>query len=394
MTLNVLFVDDEPNVLSGLRRMMRPMRHEWDMTFATSGREALDVLGNGPNDLVVVTDLLMPGMDGVELLREIKRCRPQAVRIILSGHASTQIRLESLGVTHQFFTKPCEPKVLSEAIEAVRALQAVLAHEGLRAVVGAIDKLPSLPKLYQDIIYEIGSERGSIRRVGQIIAADVAMTAKILQIINSAFFGLPNHIATAEEAATLLGMNVVQGLVLSAHVLAEFEQKTSDLDLAAVQRHGERTGALARRIAEAEGVGEAIADKALMAGMLQDVGRLVLAVHPDRFYGMVDPMMRERSIADWEAENTIFEAAHPEVGAYLLGVWGLPHDIVEAVAYHHQPGRSVGTHFRPLTAVHVANALLEDPVGAEGRPRALDLAYLQRLGVAGRIPEWQALLAE
>lgn len=393
MTIRVLFVDDEPNVLAGLRRTLRPMRHRWEMGFACGGHEALSLLQDDPSDIVIVSDLRMPGMDGVELLTEVKKRHPQAVRIILSGHAGMDTLLGSVGVTHQFLTKPCEPKVLTEVIEGVRALRKLLASEELRTLIGGIDSLPSLPKLYADIMHEIGSDRGSIRRVGEIIATDIAMTAKILQIINSAFFGMTSRVATPEEAATLLGMDVIRGLVLSTQVFSGFEKKTPGLDLGAVQRSSEKAGVLARRIAAAEGVDPAVGDAALMAGMVQDVGRLVLASHPDRSYEKVTLSMRTQSIADWEAENTIFGSAHPEAGAYLLGVWGLPHEIVEAVAYHHCPARSGSSDFSPLTAVHAANALLEDP-GADGRPRGLDLRYLERLGLADRVPAWREISAE
>jgi HD-like signal output (HDOD) protein len=305
-----------------------------------------------------------------------------------------EVLLESVGVTHQFLAKPCDPKLLTEVIERVKALRTLLADEELRTLVGGIDKLPSLPKLYADIVEEIGSDRGSIRRVGEIVATDIAMTAKLLQVVNSAFFGLTNRVATAEEATTLLGMDVIRGLVLSAQVFSQFKRTASGLDLAAVQRGSERAGALARRIAAAEGATPEVCDKALMAGLLQDVGRLVLASHPSRDYGQVAALMRAQSNADWEAENAVFGSAHPEVGAYLLGVWGLPHEIVETAAYHHCPSKSVGASFGPLTAVHAANAVLEDRGGVGGDPAGLDLEYLERLGLAGRVAAWRDLDAD
>ena len=386
----ILFVDDEPNVLQGLQRMLRPLRREWDMAFVAGGSEALQTLEGNPCD-IIVSDMRMPGMDGVLLLGEVKRCYPESIRIALSGHSEMEMLCECTRVTHQYLAKPCDPEMLKTTVDRAIGLQALLSDDKFRKLVANIDSLPSLPKLYTEIMEELSSEDGSIGRVAEIIAKDVGMTTKVLQVVNSAFFGLVTHVASPAQAAMMLGVDTIRGLVLSSKVFSQFEQDKSGLDLAAVQHFSERSGALARRIAMAEGQPTKTCDHALMAGMLQDVGQLVLANHLPGEYAEV---ARAASASDWEAEQAIFGCSHMEVGAYLLGIWGLPNPIVEAVAHHHCPGQSVGNDFSPLTAVHIANVLLRDGGGDSAETPGLDLDYLQRLGLHERLPVWRELYAE
>ncbi len=107
-----MFVDDEPRVLEGLKRMLRPKRNEWQMTFVGSAQAALDALKAEPCE-VVVTDMRMPGMNGAELLEVVQREYPDTIRLILSGQAETESVMKALGVSHQFLSKPCDAEILT-----------------------------------------------------------------------------------------------------------------------------------------------------------------------------------------------------------------------------------------------------------------------------------------
>ncbi len=111
----VLFVDDEPKVLAGLQRMLRPLRHEWRMTFAAGGAEALAMLERGPFD-VLVTDMRMPGIDGPQLLEEVRRRFPHVLRIALTGQYHGDAVQRSAALAHYHLAKPCDPDMLKEAI--------------------------------------------------------------------------------------------------------------------------------------------------------------------------------------------------------------------------------------------------------------------------------------
>ncbi len=391
MKKRILFVDDDPNVLQGLRRMLRTMRHEWSMEFAASGRDALEILEQVPFD-VVVTDMRMPGMDGAALLTEVMKRYPQIVRIVLSGQSDEDTILRSVGPAHQYLSKPCDADRLKATVGRACALRDLLGDGSLKRLVSQMETLPSLPSTYVELMDVLRSGKASMVEVGEIISKDIGMSAKVLQLVNSAFFGLPRHVSSPTEAAVLLGIDTVKALVLSVHVFSQFDpEKLQSFSIPALQRHSLATAALAKAIAEAENLDPMFRDHAFMAGLLHDSGKLILAANlPDR-YKAAFAQASEHQVPLHDAERPIFGATHAEVGATLLGLWGLPDAIVEAVAYHHSPAECVGNSFSPLTAVHVADALEHGRQEAGLSASLLDDEYLDRIGVADRLPVWQNL---
>ncbi len=389
---SILFVDDEPSILQGLQRMLRPMRREWDMTFCPGGQEALRAMAEEPFD-VVVTDMRMPGMDGAALLTEVSRQHPQVVRIVLSGQSSKEATLKSVGVAHQFLAKPCDPEKLKQTVNQAFALRDLLSDETLKQALSRLNSVPSVPALYTEIMEELKYPDASVKRIGDIVAEDPGMTAKILQLVNSAFFGLPRQVSSPAQAASLLGTETIRALVLSIDVFSQFEGAAVEgLAPESVQKHCAETAAIARQIATVEKATIEIVDASFMAGFLHDVGKLILAQNMSDQYREVMVHMREKGVPLCEAERAVLGATHAEVGAYLLGLWGLPESMVEAAAFHHCPSKSFGDSFVPLTAVHVANALAHGRY-SEDRAAAveeLDLDYLNQLGLADRVPVWQA----
>ena len=392
----ILFVDDEPNVLEGLRRMLRPMRKEWEMAFAPGGEEALATLAEKHFD-VVVSDMRMPGMDGAQLLSEVKRRYPQIVRIVLSGHSEQEMVLRSIGPAHQYLAKPCDSERLRDVIRRACALRDLLGEDSLRKLVSQMSTIPSLPQTYTEIIEELQSPDASIKRIGQIVSKDVGMTAKVLQLVNSAFFGLRNHVSDPSQAASFLGVDTLKALVLSVHIFAQLDSaKIKRFCLNTLWNHSVATGALAKRIAAAEGCTGQFCDDALIAGLLHDAGKIVIAANlPERYSGVL-ASTEDEGLKLWEAGRQFLMNMHAEVGAYLLGLWGLPDPIVEAVAFHHHPNKSAGMGFTPLIAVHAASAIdhEHDPTREGLETNRLDAEYLARFGLADRLPAWRDLYAE
>ncbi|MEL7448958.1 MAG: response regulator [Pseudomonadota bacterium] len=389
--MRVVFVDDEENILSGLKRMLRVKRREWDMAFAQSADAALEMMAVEPFH-VIVSDMRMPGKDGVALLTEVMEKYPDTIRIALSGHADMEMILESVRATHQYLAKPCDAETLIATIDGARKLQDMLRNEKLKKLVSRMDRLPSLPSLYLEVMSEI-REGGSLAKIGKIIAKDVAMTAKVLQLVNSAYFGLRRHIESPAQAATLLGLDVIRSLVLSTKVFSNFEQKNPALDLQALWSHSSKVGSLAKEIAIAEEASGKVRDNALMAGMLHGVGKLVLGAGLPEEYRKVAEVMKEKGLTEAEAEREVLGSNQAEVGAYLLGMWGLPNPIVEAVAYHQRPGAAGGDRFSVLTAVHAADAIVRAN-GAGDVPPDVDMEYLARLGLESRVAQWTTLWQE
>jgi HD-like signal output (HDOD) protein len=386
----ILFVDDEQLVLKGLQRMLRSMRHEWEMHFVTSGQAALDIIDRHPID-AVVTDMQMPGMDGVQLLTEMMKRRPDIVRIILSGQMDQDMILQTVRSAHQHLAKPCDADLLKSTLAQAFALRDILVDDSLKKLVSRIESLPSLPSLYLEIMEELHSANTSFRKVGDIIAKDVGMTAKILQMVNSAFFGLRRQIASPQEAVSYLGLETVKSLVLTAKIFSQFDpKKISGFSLDDLWNHSVLTGIFAKIILQMENQRRESINDAYMAGMLHDLGKLVLVQNLRDGYqqALTDARQSERCL--WEIENELFGTTHAEIAAYLMGLWGLKYPVVEAIAFHHDPRRSPQP-MGILAAVHTADALANDLASAESNPPShVDMTYLTDLKVIGSLQDWQS----
>ena len=392
----VVFVDDAPEILKHLQRTLAPMQSEWTMEFFTSAKSALAAMGEAPCD-VVVSDMTMPGMDGAQFLTEVRKVCPQTIRIVLSGDQSPVNYLRSVSVAHRFLQKPVDAETLKATIAQAEALRAVLANPALRTLVSEIKSLPSLPSIYQDLMHEMQGAQASLKKASRIVARDLGMVTKILQLVNSAFFGLRTHVSDPEQAVALLGFETIKSLVLSSQVFAQFDQaRLPAFSLEELWRHAMLTATCARRIAKEAGASQQVIDEAFTAALLHDVGVLVLVANRPDDYAKVLELMRERHMPDWAAERDIFGADHAHVGAYLLGIWGLGDGIVEAVAFHQHPGDYQASGFHAVTAVHVGNALAETQANADagtGDVLSLDQSYLARENFLAFIPRWRELCA-
>ncbi|MEQ1604115.1 MAG: response regulator [Pyrinomonadaceae bacterium] len=385
--INVLFVDDEPNILSALQRMLRGQRSEWQMSFASSGEEALNILAETDVD-VIVSDMKMPGMDGAELLEKVSELHPHIVRVILSGYSEKEGSIRSVGSAHQYLSKPCDPEVLKTTIASVCAQRELLTDQTLRRLVSQLPSIPSLPGIYVELVDELGKPDCSTRRIAETIRKDIGMTVKILQIVNSAFFGLARPVSDARTAVEFLGLDTISGLTLGVGVISQFEQRAPGAMFGELWAHSMSVGVAASNIAAIEKSN--CGSDAFTAGLLHDVGRIILAVNlPDDYRSACD-LSESEHISMVDAETQIFGATHADVGAYLLGLWGLPGEVVRAVASHHSPSALPGEKFTALTAVHAANGILRRSHSEEdGCDTKLNLDYLSQVGLVERLPVWR-----
>lgn len=390
MMVNILFVDDEPNILDGLQRMLRPMRHEWEMSFALGGSLALSLIREKKID-IVITDMKMPGMDGAELLQKISEEYPHIIRIILSGYSEREMIMRTVGTAHQYLSKPCEADVLIGTIKRVCALRNLLTDNNLRQLVSQLPTVPSLPLLYTELIDELAKTEPSTKKVGDVIKSDIGMTVKILQIVNSAFFGLRRTISDSTQAVEFLGLDTISSLTLGLGVISQFQPKMSADFFAQIWASSTSVGIMANKIANCEN--RLVAKDAFTAGLLHDIGKVVLAVNlPDKYKSIQD-ISESENISQIEAQKRVFGATHAEVGAYLLGLWGLPLPVVDGVAFHSKPNESNSDSFTAVTAVHAANAIQRVLVGdnASDEEPDVDVEYLGKLGLVDRIPIWQQI---
>lgn len=396
MPKSLLFVDDEPKVLQGLQRQLRAMRQQWDMHFMEGGAQALDYMSKAPVD-VIVTDMMMPGMDGAQLLNEVSQTYPNTVRLVLSGHADREAILRLVGPAHQYLSKPCNAEELRTAIARALTMRDLLANERLKEVASRIRCLPSLPTLLVELTTEFNRDDPSIDRITEIIGKDLGMTTKILQLVNSAFFGLPKPATNIMDAVVYLGLSTLRGLVLTLRIFSQFDPRlTAQFPIQKVVEHCWATGVLARRIAQAENTDAKVTDQCFLAGLLHDLGYLILAEGLGEQYSDILRKARSTGHAVVEIEQAELGATHAEVGAYLLGLWGLPVPIVEAVALHHRPAAAQTEGFSPLIAVHAANSLVHDivPNGVDSADVPLDASWLATLGFETSVERWRVLCSE
>ena len=220
----VLFVDDEPRILEGLRRMLRSQRHDWELAFAPGGETALALMEASPFD-VIVSDMRMPGIDGAALLCRVREKYPQVVRIVLSGHTELSTALRVVPIAHQFLAKPCDAQMLRVAIERACHLRALLSDEHIRRTVAALGDLPSLPRTYEALTQALADPDTSLQKVAKIIEQDVGISAKVLQLVNSAFFGVSHSMTNIQSAVSYLGINTLKSLVLSVEIFRAFQPK-------------------------------------------------------------------------------------------------------------------------------------------------------------------------
>jgi HD-like signal output (HDOD) protein/CheY-like chemotaxis protein len=388
---HILFVDDEPDVLQGLQRVLMDRIDDWDMQFVDNGKEALEILARQHID-VIISDMRMPGLDGASLLHQVHERHPDVVRIILTGHSGMEATLRAMPVAHSFLTKPCQPGMLEETVSRAFDLQQLLNGDELRKIAGGVDKLPVQPEVYNQLTRALMDPKADINRVAKIVTKDLGLCSKLLHLTNSAFFGFSRKFSTAEQAVSFIGLRMIREVVLSAEVFGAFENKQlGGLSLENEQKHAMACAGVARRIAPKE-----LSENAFLAGMLHDIGKLVLATRaPKTMRRLLDSAPAKSSMAP-DAETEIAAVDHGTLGAYLLGLWNLSPVIVEAVAYHHRP-KLAGSHFGLTSIVHIANGLVHELAQGEAQPGgepALDLEYVEATGATPQLDQWRAIAKE
>jgi len=390
----VLIVDDDTNVLDGYRRLCRSQRDVWDVTYCGSGAEALKALSAQPFD-VLVTDMQMPGMNGAELMAHAREVAPGVARIVLTGYASISSSVEASDLAHQLLNKPCDIDTLREAIDHSCQIQSMISSDRVKQAIGRVGRLPSPSTLYHELNTALQKETTNATVITRIIEQDMAIAAKLLQLVNSSIFGLRRRVSSLEQAVTLLGVRQIRDMVLATHVFEAFPQTKQGvgLNLERLREHSVAVGKLARSIMLEQGDSRDHADQAFIGGLLHSFGMLVLAANGFQKYNKAVDYCRRKQRMLSEVEKILFDVTHAEAGAYILGLWKIPPVIVEAVLMHQTPGYLPSGHWSPLAAVHVADALLHEyENGGSPYPGVpLDLAYIEQLGLTSRLGVWRLL---
>ena len=397
----VLFVDDEVFVLDGLKRMLRRMRTQWEMDFVDSGESALQMMAQKEFD-VIVSDMRMPNMNGAELLNEVKDLHPNTIRFILSGYSDKDLILKSLDSTHQYLAKPCDPETLKTRILRATSLQESISNDALKNLISQLGELPTLPALYEEILSLLRQPDVSSECLSDAIKKDIGMTAKILKFANSGYVGLKRKISGMNDAVSYLGMDYIRSIILTIGAFGRLKQFQIDgSTLEDFWGNSLMVAEAAKAITISQTSSRTMAEESYVGGLLHACGKLILSANFPSKYVEVNKMVEEDGMPLLDAEVKIFGAHHGQVGAFILGLWGLAGPIVEAVHWYRNPSNSIPVDFQPLTSVHVASSLIfesgdeeEDLSSDSGlfNNAELDKDYLEKISLLNRLEDWRFLV--
>lgn len=371
----VLFVDDEQGILDGLARMLRPLRHDLETEFVTSGKGALELLAQRPFD-VVCSDLRMPGMDGAALLCEVQKRYPHVIRIMFSGQSEMEASLRAVAVAHQFVAKPCDADQLRDVITRAVGLRKLLADRSLQALVAGLKELPARPQVFLSLTALLSDSSSGAPEIAKLVKTDAALSAKVLHIVNSAFFGLPRKTTSIDTALTYLGTSMLRAISLatSINVALAPRARAAGYDLDASQAESMFAAHIASTFFEKPN----IAQDAFAAALLQNIGEVLLLVEGSEDFSLALDYARENEISLSAAESELGVVPHGHVGAYLLGSWGLPYSIVESVAHHHDPQHVPHKSFEIVDAVYAATSIARHYIHGDAGALVEASDYVQR----------------
>jgi putative nucleotidyltransferase with HDIG domain len=351
----ILFVDDDVNILNGLRRGLHSMRGEWEMDFAATAAMAMDLLEKVRVD-AIVTDIRMRHIDGFQLLRETRNSYPQVVRIVLSGQTQQDALVGSLESVHLFLGKPCDTEVLKQRVCHVLSRGDQIRDETLKSLVARLGGLPSLSLSFFEVMKLFNADKPDVDKIAKVISKDVGMSATVLHLVNSGYFGPTTLMSNPERAVRWLGLETVRNLIVRNRTSFSMDiERFEHFDVLGLWSNSLSVATSARAFALARSKEGVLADEAFAAGMFHDIGQVVLASVLGEFYDSVIARALSEGAPLWQVEHEMIGSTHAEVGAYLLGLWGMPDSVVDAVARHHSPNDNTVEEFNVLAALRAAD---------------------------------------
>ncbi len=253
-----------------------------------------------------------------------------------------------------------------------------------RQVASAVAELPSMPSSVSEVIAACDDQGMTVGQLSQVILQEQSLTANLLKLANSAFYGHARRVTTVTEAVVLLGFSAIKSLAISSHTARLLSGALPGYGLQAGElwRHSLAVAFTARRLA-AE-VQLAPVEEAFVAGLLHDIGKTILAGHMENAFDEVTRVAQERRIPFHEVERELLGFDHAQLGAIVASDWSFPAELEEAIRHHHSPGEA--TLKPPLShCIHLADAactMLGVGLDTEGMMFGIDPASLVALGIS------------
>jgi putative nucleotidyltransferase with HDIG domain len=390
MKKNILLVDEDILVLKALKRSLRQFNDQWTVSYAQFPREALEQLEQGSID-VLITEVHLTTAEGELFLRSFLTKHPKAARIILTGYTTIDAIFKFAGLAHQLLAKPWSDQTLVETIQRADLISRMLSNDHLKRTLNLIENFPSIPSVYLELSEKLKTGEPSLLEIGEIIIRDPSLIIKLLQIVNSPFYGLPMPVTDPQKAVALLGLDLVKGIVLTSGLFNQYEKKKiANFQIDALWHHSLQTANIVRQIAKKENLGKEISEASFIASLLHDVGKIIIASNfPDEFKEICNRATSE-GLPIWHMEQHVLGASHAEIGAYLLGLWGLPLAVIKAVQEHHQPILNGHSGIDQTALVHIANAIEKSAFGLPGDAFVdLNPEFIAHLHLNESIAQWQ-----
>lgn len=386
----ILVVDDEPDFVRTLSQIQSDLPRSWELEFRHDGTSVIAELAQSPCDIVVAS-ARAPRSEVASLLSTLKDRHPATLRLLMADAPLSPENTALAHDAHDQLPRTGSFGGLRQGLMRSCALQDTIHSPGIAHLVDRIDALPSVPTLYTEFVAATRDAKSTIEDLGNIVSKDLALTARLLQLVNSAAFALPQKIVSPGQAATFLGLETLRSLVFSVQAFDSFgSAKSKYFQIEKLWEHSLRVAQFSRAILEAERCNRTIIEEGFLAGLLHDCGELVLVMNrPDRF-DATRRLAERDGMSPLELEERLFGASHAAIGGHLIARWGLPISVVEAIAFHHTPSKFSETDFSPLAAVHVANRLARIDLSTV-KPEeidGLDYAFLKRLGRDTRVARW------
>ena len=356
--IDIIFVDDDPAILSSLKRSSRLMREKWNCDFASVPDKALEKFSSKNYDLII-SDMRMPKMDGATLLNKIKQISPKTVRFILSGQGQRSSILRSFNSAHQYLSKPFNFDELGNEIERTFAFLNTLNDPNFKNLLTKINTLPILSANYDRLIEKINKDDGNLDEISKIVSQDIGMTAKILQVVNSPYFGMSGEICSPVKAAKILGLDLIKEMVLNYHVFKKHEANVDEEFLKNICKKSFNVGNLSSHLAEKFGMNQDLQETTQTAGFLHLIGLVVVATGFLGQYQEIAAGSAKGSETEPNSELDKFNTDYSGLGYCLAGLWGLPESIADVISFHKFPSKSGNNSLGPLLFVHIAYAMLE-----------------------------------
>lgn len=387
----ILFVDDEPHVLAAMKRLLHLYRNRWEMHFVSDSQHAAQLVQTQTFDLVL-SDYQMPGINGAELLEQVRQRSPETARVILSGVADNLSLSRLTAVAHRVVAKPCQPEAFKEIVLRICVLQESMPNLHLRRQLLARNSFPSRPLIFAELQSAIDSRQTSSKAVATIVSRDLNLATKIVQLANSSYYGCARKITQLDHAIAMLGIDTISALALSLGTMDRFAGKVNSQWLDRLMDHSLEVARLAADMATQLPGTTTFVNEAFLAGLLHDCGKLVLAQagHADDLPPSDSPAWGWE-IPDWQAEQKIWGMNHAAVGGMILELWGLPLSLAEAVSFHHQPAQATCMESNAAAVVHIADAMFHlsqhrDPHRFDAQ---VDPALLQQLEWQTQVEHWK-----